>query len=119
MMIIFWFQVISFRISRRLFLFNISIRSFEIHLLINGYIHLLKQQAIRWNSVSWLEVNDISNNYIFDGDAVDGTELSSVHCDKLFVYFFLEEKELLLLEVITKTGDTTSEECTGENGKWL
>jgi len=39
-----------------------------VHALVNGDIHLLDKKAISWNSITLLDVDDISNNKVPDRD---------------------------------------------------
>jgi hypothetical protein len=85
--------------------------------LINGYIHLFDQQTISWDSVSLIEVNDISNHQVLDWNGLNSPILSPKDCHQLFVYLLLELEELPLLQPVADTRNEAREEQTSVNGK--
>ena len=89
----------------------------EVILLINCDVHLFDQDAIGWDSVSLIKVNNISDNNFSNWDVFNGTVSTSVNIDSLVVDFFSELQELSLFPPVAETRDKADEQKTGINGQ--
>lgn len=78
-----------------------STRLCFVHALVNGDVHLLNKNAVSWDSVALLNVDDISNDQVSDGDRCAGSMAASVNNDGLVVDFILQFKELSLFDPVT------------------
>ena len=112
---VFWI----FWVKLWLLFFDIYISSLEIHLLINSHIHLFHQHTVSWNSVSWQKFNYVSNNQFLNWDAFNGSILSSMNSNQLFVHLFLQKQKLFLFQIVTQTSNEACHKKSSKDGKWL
>ena len=82
-----WLSLI-WTIYLTLLLFNIWRFVWEVVLLINSDIHLFNQDAISWDSVSLLKIDNISDYNFSDSNLFNCSVSSSVDTNFLVVDFF-------------------------------
>jgi len=74
------------------------------------HVHLFDKEAISWDAVTLVEVNDVTNNKVLDVDSLAGAILATEDSN-FFVHDFLtESQELLLLTPVTESLDGSGEE---------
>jgi len=78
---------------------------FVVHGLVHGNVHLFDQDAVGWDAVSLLNMDDVANNQMAQFDGLSGSEGTSIHRDFLFVDLILEAQELLVLAVVANRGN--------------
>jgi len=83
-----------------LFFFDTGV-SWIVHALVNFNVHFLNENAISWNSISLLNINQVADNKFSDGDGMTGSMSSSINNYGLVINFILKLQELKLLDVIT------------------
>jgi len=84
--------------------------------MINGDVHLFNQDAISWDSVTLLKIDNISDNELGDWDFLNGSISTSVDTNLLVVDFFPELQELSFFLPVTETCDDADKHKTGVNG---
>ena len=113
------FMLLIIWICCRLFLWYIVRSRLEVILLINSHIHLFYQHTVSWNSISGWQINDVTDYQSTNVNTFNSSKLTSVNSHPLFIYFFFQKQKLFLFQVVTNSGNETSKEQTGEDGKWL
>ena len=109
-----WLTLI-WTINLRLFFLNIWRLVREVILLVNCNIHFINQNAISWNSISLLKINDISYNQISDWNFFHSSVGTSVDTDFLIVNFFSELQELSFFPPVAQTCNQADKQKTGVN----
>jgi len=84
--------------------------------MINGDVHLFNQDAISWDSVTLLKIDNISDNELGNWDFLNGTISTSVDLNPLIVDFFPKLQELSFFLPVTETCDDTDKHQTSVNG---
>jgi len=110
-----WSIVSIFIIFLTLLLFY-NIRTWVVELMINGDVHLFNQDAISWDSVTLLKIDNISDNELGDWNFLNGSISTSVDTNLLVVDFFPELQELSFFLPVTETCDDADKHKTGVNG---
>jgi hypothetical protein len=110
-----WSIVSIFIIFLTLLLFN-NIRTWVVELMINGDVHLFNQDAISWDSVTLLKIDNISDNELGDWNFLNGSISTSVDTNLLVVDFFPEVQEVSFLLPVTETCDDADKHKSGVNG---
>jgi len=75
----------------------------EVVLLINCDVHLFDQDAISWDSVSLLKIDNISDYNFSDSNLFNCSVSSSVDTNFLVVDFFSELQKLSFFPPVTET----------------
>ena len=88
MMVVCRVTVLIYIISLTLLLFNIWWLIWEVDLLINGDVHLFNQDTISWNSISLLNIYNISNDEINDWNFFYSSISTTVDTYFLVIDFF-------------------------------
>lgn len=84
-------------------------------LLVNLHVHLFDADAVSWDAVALVEVDDVTNNKVRDVDSLASAVLATED-SHFFVHDFLaESQELLLLTPITEGLDGGGEENSEVN----
>lgn len=99
------------------FLFGNLTISGIVHALINHQVHLFEQKAVRWDTISLLELDDVTNNYIFNKNADASSIGASLNGNLLVVNLVFELKELLFFFPVTSRCYSGSKKDTAEDGK--
>jgi len=93
---------------RLFFLYSRSIFAVRvIETLIDCNVHFLNQDAISWNSVSLMNINNITNNQFLDWNRSCCTVSSFVYSNLLSIDLLSEFKELLFFNPVTNSWNHT------------
>ena len=79
--------------------------TWEVHALVNRYVHLLEKDAICWHSISGGDVDDVTNNKISNWNRSRRSVSSTEDSDHLVVNLVLELEVLSLLHPVTESRD--------------
>ena len=71
-----------------------------VHGLVNCNIHLFNQNAVGWNSISLLDVNDVANHQVLNPNGISCSVGPAVNCHLLFIYFVFESQKLFVFTVV-------------------
>jgi hypothetical protein len=100
-----WLTLLIRIIFLTLLLFNVWLFFWEVVLLINSDVHLFDQDAISWDSVTLLKINNITDNEFSDWDFFNGSVSTSIDTNFLFVNFFSKLQKLSFFPPVTETCD--------------
>lgn len=81
-----------------------------VHGLVNHNVHLVNEDAVSWHAITLLNVNDVTDDEIFELDGVCGAVGSSINNDLLLVHLVLQTKELFVLAVVADGTDQVHRE---------
>jgi len=114
-----WLVLFTWIISLTLLLFNVWLFFWEVVLLIDSDVHLFDQEAISWDSVSLLKINNITNNEFSNWDFFNGSVSTSVDTNFLIVDFFSKLQKLSFFPPVTETCDKADKQKTSVDSQRL
>lgn len=96
-------------------LFNADVIAM-VHSFICCDVHFLNKNAVSRDTVSLLNMNDVTNNKILNSDGLSRSEGTSVNDDHFLVFLILQTQELLVFTMITNCCNQIGNKDTKENG---
>lgn len=90
-----------------------------VHRLINSDAHFLNKDTIGWHAITLLNVDDVTDDEVFDANRFSGSISSTINSDLFPINLILETKELPIFTVVTQRCNDGLREETKVDGQAL
>lgn len=90
-----------------------------VHALVDGDVHLLKENTVSGDQVALLDVDDIADDQMSDRNGGASSVASSIHDNSLIIDFVPQFEELSLFDVIARGRNDRRKQQSAVNGQRL
>lgn len=90
-----------------------------VHRLINSDAHFLNKDTIGWHAITLLNVDDVTDDEVFDANRFSGSISSTINSELFPINLILETKELPIFTVVTQRCNDGLREETKVDGQAL